>query len=634
MQEITFSQELLDKITQVPTSPGIYQYKNIQGKIIYVGKAKNLRNRVKSYFTSINSRDAKTKVLVQKIADIEVIIVDSEAEALILEDNLIKKFKPKYNIMLRDDKTYPFIRITNEEFPRIFLTRNIIKDGSKYFGPFTDVRSIKYLLNFVRNIFQIRSCKLNLIQEAIFKNKFRSCLDFHIGKCQAPCISNITKAEYSNNVKMAIQVLFGKTKLLAAELENSMNKFSDNLEFEKAAVVRNQLKSLSEFSAKQKIVSTELTDKDIFGIARFGDFACTLIFNIREGKLIGKRHFLISKAELETNDEILQRTIEKYYLDSEFIPKEILLNNEIRDLDYILDWLGKKRGSSISVQFPKIGDKRKLVEMANTNAEFLLKEFILSLEKRDKIIPHSIVALQRDLHLPKLPRRIECYDNSHIQGSDMVSSMVVFIDGKPKKSEYRKFKAKWNSEDFSTNNENTDDILAKNNLHNDDFATMRETIYRRFHRAVAENQELPDLVVVDGGKGQLSSAFGILQELGIAEKVQIIGLAKRLEEIFFPNNSDSILLPKTSSSLKLIMQLRDEAHRFAITFHRQLRDKRLVKSELEEIEGIGKQTINKLLIKFGSVKGIKAAKAEELEEILNKTQFKKLKEYFLIENID
>jgi excinuclease ABC subunit C len=417
-----------------------------------------------------------------------------------------------------------------------------------------------------------------------------------------------------------------------------MQKYSDEMEFEKAATVRNRLKSLGDFTAKQKVVSPELKDRDIFGIARNGDFACTLVFIVREGKLIGKRHFLISKASLESAEEILQRTLEKYYLETDFVPKEIILPNEIEDLEYLLDWLGKKQTNTITVQLPKIGDKRKLVEMANTNAEFLLKEFITSFEKRDKIIPHSLLSLQRDLNLTKPPRRIECFDNSHFQGSDMVSSMVVFIDGKPKKSEYRKFKAKDSFSDFSDEkNPDKENSTVKNfstvamdtvQYHNDDFAMMRETIERRFLRAIAEKEDLPDLVIVDGGKGQLSSAFSILEKLGLSQTVAIIGLAKRLEEVFKPNSSLPILLPKTSSSLKLLQQLRDEAHRFAITFHRQLRDKRAVKSELLEISGIGKITMKKLIEKFGSVKSIKEATDSELQEVLNLKQYNSLKEFF------
>ncbi|MDR0927198.1 MAG: excinuclease ABC subunit UvrC [Ignavibacteria bacterium] len=643
-EEPIFPEELLAKIAAVPTAPGIYQYFNEQGKIIYIGKAKNLRNRVRTYFHSFHSHNEKTKALVSNIANIEIIIVDSEAEALMLEDNLIKKHKPRYNIMLRDDKTYPYIRITNEPFPRIFITRNVVKDGSKYLGPFTEIHNIKYMLNSVRNIFQIRSCKFPLTLDSIAHKKYRSCLDCHIGKCQAPCVSEISVEEYANNVKMAQQVLLGKTKMLANELERQMQQYSENMEFEKAATARNRLQSLGNFTSKQKVISPELQDRDIFGIARNGDFACTLVFVVREGKLIGKRHFIVTKAQIETDEEILQRTIEKYYLETDFVPKEIILPNEVEQLEYLLDWLGKKRlnnwtayfentllpedadvdelkdqvgnlrADSISVKFPKIGDKRKLVEMANNNAEFQLQEYINSLDKRDKAVPHSLLSLQRDLNLSKPPIRIECYDNSHLQGVDMVSSMVVFIDGKPKKSEYRKFKAK--DEDESKQ------------FHNDDFAMMRQTIYRRFKRAVDEQQPLPDLVIVDGGKGQLSSAYGILQELDLADKIAIIGLAKRLEEVFKPNVSDSIMLPKTSSSLKLIQQLRDEAHRFAITFNRELRRKHSIESELDEIKGIGNVTINKLLDKFGTVQGVKNATDAELESVLNKRQIEELKKHF------
>ncbi len=601
-----FSEELMSKVASLPTNPGIYQYKNNGGKIIYVGKAKNLKNRVRSYFQLNKVRDAKTTALVSKIADIEVIIVDSEAEALILEDNLIKKYKPRYNIMLRDDKTYPFIKITNEAFPRIFLTRKVIKDGSKYLGPHTDIRNIRFLMNTVRHIFQLRSCKLNLTKENVLTGKFRPCLDYQIGKCHAPCAAYISYENYNQDIKMATQVLVGKTKILAEELEASMYKFSENLEFEKANEAKCRLEALKEYTSKQKIVTSDLIDRDIFGLCIKSNVACSLIFNIRDGKLINKRHFIITNADIATNEELLQRTIEKWYLETDFIPKEIFLPNKIDQLEYILDWLGKKKKQIISVQIPKIGDKRKLVEMAITNAEFILGEYLLSVEKRDKKVSHSIQALQRDLNLPKLPFRIECYDNSHLQGTDIVSSMVVFINGRPKKSEYRKFK-------------------AREVIQNDDFATMRETIYRRFSRAIEEKQDLPDLIIVDGGKGQISSAYRILCELNLENKISIIGLAKRLEEVFFPNVSDSIMLPKTSSSLKLIQQLRDESHRFAITFHKQLRSKRITSSELDNIKNIGPATKQKLLSYFGSVKNLKNASEEEISKLVNIKQLEALK---------
>ena len=650
-KRIVNKQELLDKVHKIPSLPGIYQYFNEQGKIIYIGKAKNLKNRVRSYFHSFQSQTPKTQALVEKIVDVEIIIVNSEVEALILEDTLIKKYKPRYNILLKDDKTYPYIKITNELFPRIYITRNTAKDGSKYLGPFTEIRSIKAVLDTVKNIFQIRSCKHIINKETIAKKSMRPCLNFHIEKCQAPCVGNILKDEYSNNVKMSQQVLLGKTRNLAKELETKMLEYSDKMEFEKAALVRNRLKLLGNFTAKQKIVSPEQKDRDLFGIARTGDYACTLVFIVREGKLIGKRHFIITKAELETPEEIIQKTLEKYYLETDFVPREIIIPNELSQTDYLLDWLGKKRlenwqnyyenidnnniyysktnieqvkkdiekisADSISIKIPKIGILKELLEMANTNADYLLKEYINSIDKRDKTIPHSIIALQRDLNLQSPPRRIECYDNSHLQGTDMVSSMVVFVDGKPKKSEYRKFKAKEDEE-----------IISKKDfiIHNDDYAMMRQTIERRFKRAIEEKQTLPNLIIVDGGKGQLSAAYNVLIELKLEKKVAIIGLAKRLEEIFTPNNKYSVMLPKTSSSLKLIQHLRDEAHRFAITFNRELRSKRAIKSELLEIKGIGKATSQKLIEKFGSVKGIKEASTLDLAEILNAKQLKMLKE--------
>ncbi|MCL2040221.1 MAG: excinuclease ABC subunit UvrC, partial [Bacteroidetes bacterium] len=336
-------QELLDKVNEIPALPGIYQYFNEQRKIIYIGKAKNLKNRVRSYFHSTHSHSPKTKALVEKIVDIEIIIVNSEVEALILEDTLIKKHKPRYNILLRDDKTYPYIKITNEVYPRIYITRSFVKDGAKYLGPFTELRAIKSMLYAVKNIFQIRCCKHQINKETIAKKSMRPCLNFHISKCQAPCVGSISREEYNNNVKMAHQVLLGKTKNLAKQLEVKMLEYSDKMEFEKAAVVRNRLKSLGNYTAKQKIVSPEQKDRDLFGIARTGDYACSLVFIVREGKLIGKRHFIITKAELETSEEIIQKTLEKYYLETDFVPREIVIPNELSQMDYLLDWLGKKR---------------------------------------------------------------------------------------------------------------------------------------------------------------------------------------------------------------------------------------------------------------------------------------------------
>lgn len=600
---------LSEKLSNLPSKPGIYQFKDKNGKVIYVGKSKNLRNRVRSYFQIGKPQDAKTNAMIRHIFDFEIIIVDSEIEAFLLEDNLIKSLKPKYNIMLRDDKSYPYVRVTNEEFPRIFSTRRLIKDGSKYFGPFTDVRSIKQLIRSIRTIFQLRSCDLKLTENAISRGKFKVCLDYHIRKCQGPCEGYISREEYLNNVKSAIQVLSGKTREIEKILEDEMYSLSERMEFEKAAIVRNKLQALREFSSRQKVIFTDFIDRDIFGIAKIDSYACSIVLKVREGKLLGKRHYIIKNAELDTEAEIIAKTIEKWYLETDFIPAELLVPCEFDQLEYITDWLGKRRGKTLSIQIPKIGEKKKIVDMANANANFILNEYLLALSKREQNVARSVLALQRDLRLKNPPIRIECFDNSHLQGTNLVSSLVVFENGKPKKSDYRKFKIK------------TVDG-------NDDFASMREVVERRYSRLIEENQKLPDLIIIDGGKGQLSAAVEVLTKLNLSEKVTVIGLAKRLEEIFLPGKKDAILLPKSSSSLKLLQQIRDEAHRFAITFHRQLREKNMLYTQLTEIPLIGKTTASKLLKIFGSVEKISTASFDELTKHITKRQAEEIIKYF------
>ena len=596
------------KIAALPVKPGIYQFKNSNDNIIYVGKAKSLRSRVRQYFQKHRPADAKTNAMIGHIADVEVIVVDSEAEALILEDTLIKKYKPKYNVLLRDDKSYPYVRVTNEEYPRIFITRKMVRDGSKYFGPFTEVKPLKRMMRLLRTLFYIRSCDYNLTDETIRDGKYKICLDYHIEKCEGPCEGFVSREHYNQNIKNAIKVLTGKTKELEKQFQEQMYKLSEDMKFEEAAIVRNKLQMLHDYTSNQKIVAADPVDRDVFALARVEDSACTIIFKIREGKLIGKRHFIIKDAENETDEEMIRRTVEKWYIESEFVPKEIFLPVEPDDLEYLLDWLGKKRGKSINIHIPKIGEKKKLVNMAAANAEFILREFHIAIAKREQVIPRMVVSLQRDLRLKQPPRVIECIDNSHIQGSDFVSSLVVFEDGKPKKSEYRKFKIK---------------TVEKS----DDFAAMRETVQRRYTRLLNEDKDLPDLIIVDGGKGQLSSAVQVLKELGIFEEVNIIGLAKRLEEVFFPGQSEAVMLPKTSSSLRLIQQLRDEAHRFAITFHRDLRTKRTIRTELTDIPGIGVKTANKLLKEFKSIENLRKADDEKLKEHINSKQLKELRKF-------
>ena len=601
--------DLTDKIANLPQKPGIYQYKDSAGKIIYVGKAIKLRNRVRSYFNKLKHHDAKTRALVNKIEDVEVIVTDSEAEALILEDTLIKKHKPRYNINLKDDKSYPYVKVTNEPYPRIFQTRNVIRDGSKYFGPFTKVGDMHRVLELIHKLFRLRTCKLNITAETILEKKNKVCLEYHIKKCDGPCEGLISQEDYNKNIDYAKSILSGKTRDLEHYLRKKMEQLSEEMKFEEAAQVRDQLGAIRQFVSRQKVVTADLVDRDVFGIYREDNTACSLVFTVREGKLIGRKHFIIKKADDLTDEEIVQRTLDTWYSEQEFVPKEIFLPTEPEDIETLSTILAKKRKASVSIKIPKIGEKRHLVDLAENNAQYILKEYLLAIAKREQSVPHAVQALQRDLRLKRLPRIIECFDNSHLQGTELVSSMVCFEDGKPKKSEYRKFK---------------NQTVNKN----DDFAAMSEAVERRYSRLINEKQRLPDLIVIDGGKGQLSSAVSVLKELGILDKVAIVGLAKRLEEVFFPGNSEAVLLPRTSSSLRLIQQLRDEAHRFAITYHRQLRSKRTFKTELTEIPGIGAKTAQKLLIDMGSVEAISKSTVAQLKVHIGEKQAKAIHKYF------
>ena len=596
--------QLLKKVGGLPSKPGIYIYKNASDAIIYVGKAKNLRNRVRSYFQD-RPMDAKTKALIRYIHDVEIIVTDTETEALLLENNLIKQHRPKYNILLKDDKTYPSIRITNEEFPRIFSTRTIIRDGSTYFGPYTDGKYLYHLLRTLRSIFPLRSCDLPLTHQTVSAGKYKVCLDYHIKKCNGPCVGYESKEEYAIHVKQAIQILNGKTRDVELMMEDRMNALAEEMRFEEAAAIRNRLHHLREYVSKQKVVSSDLSDRDIFAISIIDDDACIVILNIRDGKMVGKRHYLIAQASGRAEKELLRVALERYYLDTDSYPAEILLPIEIEDADYDLEWLSEKKGSSLDILIPKIGDKKKVISMAETNAAFLVRELHLQRASRDQALPRGIAILQQDLRLEKAPRRIECFDNSHIQGSDYVSSMVVFLDGKPKKSDYRKFKLG----SFEGN---------------DDFAAMKEVIRRRYDKAPEDLMTLPDLIVIDGGKGQLSAAMEVISSLEHMKSIPVIGLAKRLEEIVLPGQSDTMLLPRTSTGLRLLQAIRDEAHRFAITYHRTLRDKRTFSTELTEIEGVGEKTAQKLLMHFGSVKHVKEASKNDIIACIGKAQAKKV----------
>ncbi|MDI6766342.1 MAG: excinuclease ABC subunit UvrC [Bacteroidota bacterium] len=606
---------LYSKLSNIPHNPGVYQFLNSDGEVLYVGKAINLKNRVAQYFSSPDRLSPRIAKMISKVADLEITVTDTEVEALILEATLIKKLRPRYNIDLKDDKSYPYIVITNEPLPRLFVTRRLVRDGSKYFGPYTDVKSMRASLKMIREIFKVRSCNYLIDEETIQKRKIKLCLDYHIKKCDGPCEGLISIDRYNSMINDVAQVLKGKTSSLISDLKEKMHRASEEFRFEEAAEIRDRLNQLSVYNERQKVVDTELIDRDIFAIAIDGNDACGMVFIVREGKLIGRRHVIMTAIEDKTEQEILEQFIERYYLDNDDLPGEIVLPCEIENISLIRNWLKKKRDKSIEIIIPQIGEKAKLIRLCKANAQLLLDEIKIQKEKRKDHIAHSVTALQRDLRLAKQPLRIECFDVSNIQGVDNVASLVVFVNGKPRKSEYRKYKIQT--------------VQGAN-----DFASMREVIQRRYQRLIEEKGEFPDLIVVDGGKGQLSSGITVLTELGLKKNHQlpIIAIAKRLEEVFIAGSSEPQTIPKTSSGLKLLQQIRNEAHRFAVTYHRTFRKKRTLQTELELIEGIGKKRAKRLLEIFGSVQDVKSAKFEHIAEIIGKESAGKIQAYFFGKN--
>lgn len=601
------NQNLETKLNNLPISPGVYQFLNDKKKILYVGKAKNLRSRVRSYFHA-GVTSPKILALLKKIDDLQLIVTSSEIEALILENTLIKEYKPRYNISLKDDKSFPYIRITNEMFPRIFPTRRIVRDGSKYFGPYTEVRSMKNSLRMINQIFRIRSCKLNIDQKSIDNKKFKVCLDFHIMKCDGPCEGLISEAKYKEMVGEVQKLLHGKTDELIKELKSKMQLASAELKFEEAASIRNKIDQLSSLSERQVVVSEDLKDRDIIAVAKEEKDAACSILNVRQGKLVGKKQLKLSVDENEELSEIYASVIKMYYNELIEIPNEITIEVKIDDEELILDWLKSIAKKNVKLHIPKKGMLHTFLKMSKENAALQLKEIQLQRMKKDGNVSYTLSALKRDLRLKNIPNKIECFDISNLQGTDTVASMVVFENGKPKRSLYRKF-------------------IIKTVSGPDDFESMDEVITRRYKRLLEEKGKLPELIMVDGGKGQLSSAVFALKKLEIRD-YEIIGLAKRLEEIFLPGDSDPVLLPKTSSSLKLLQQIRDEAHRFAIEFHRLRRAKRTFTSELVEVDGIGESLANKLLSEIGSVEEIKKADLEKLKKVVGPSKAEKIIAHF------
>ena len=586
----------LDKIKRVPTEPGVYFFKNNNNDIIYIGKAKHLRNRVRSYFQSNKYQTPKNISMAKRILDIEWLVVRNEVEALLTEANLIKQHQPYYNVNLKDDKSFPFIRITNEPFPRVFITREIVRDGSKYFGPYTDVIYLRRTLKAIRRIFPVRSCDYFIDQSVIDAKKISLCLDYHIKKCEGPCEGLATKSHYKEMIDNIISFLHGKTKTSENYIKDQMKIASKQLRYEDAVIYRDQLLAIKEFKKKQTKINADFDDRDVIGYAKENDFGIVVIVRIRNGRIASREK--LSIANLDENDANLIKTvITQFYFDTDFIPSEICVQHVPDSIDELMVWLKEKRGKKVKIISPQKGEKAKQVRLAYQNAKLLLGEWIINKQKRKDLIPKMIQQLQDDIQLKSPPRKIECFDISHLGGTNTVASMVCFIDGKPRKSNYRKYNIK-----------SVDGI--------DDFASIREVVFRRYKRVKEEGSGLPDLIVVDGGKGQLSMGVSALRELGL-DYVPIISLAKKLEEVFMPGYPDPQSIHKESPGLILLRQLRDEAHRFAITFQRQKRNKSVSESVFIDIKGMGEKKVQKLLSKYKDIEIIASKLDQDLAKELS-----------------
>lgn len=588
--------EIDEKLKQLPPEPGVYLFRNKQGKIIYVGKAKLLKNRVRSYFRQ-NHADPKITALVNSVAELEWIVTGSEVEALLLENNLIKEHYPRYNVMLKDDKTFPYIEVTGELFPKIRVTRTVYKGENRYLGPYTNTRQLRKTLHVIHKIFPLRNCRYTFDEAMIAKKKVSLCLEYHLKNCQGPCQGLVHADEYQAMINKIVRFLNGQTRDIVQELTQQMKAAAESRQYEEAARIRDQLAILTEYSNSQNIVQTDFKNRDILTVAATEKDAVVVIFRIREGNVIGREHFYLKQIHGQTRSEIAKDFIRDYYSQTPFIPRELFVDvNDETDL--YASYLEKLSGHPVHILQPERGSKAKLWTLAQKNADMLLRELMTQKLKVENKPGKMVESLQQALNLAVPPMRIEGFDISNIQGSHTVASMVSFENGKADKKEYRKF-------------------IIKTVEGPDDYASMQETIQRRYSRVLEENLHLPDLILIDGGKGQLNAAKAILDELGL-HHIPIIGLAKRLEEVFVPGYSYPQNIPKSAPGLTLLRRIRDEAHRFAITFHRQRRDKDMVNSFLDTIPGIGPAKRKKLLEQFGSVQVIRQT---DEKEIANKTGF-------------
>ena len=586
------------QISTLPNSPGVYQFYDVDEKILYVGKAKNLKKRVASYFNK-NHEYGKTRILVKKICNIKHIVVTTESDALLLENNLIKKYRPRYNVLLKDDKSYPWICIKNERFPRIFPTRKLIKDGSEYFGPYTSMYTVKTLLELIKNVYPLRTCNYDLSKAKIEAGKYKLCLEYHLGNCLGPCEGLQSTADYDKQVDEIRNIIKGNFKSSLQSFKNQMKLLADEMHFEEAQQIKDKIDVLENYQSKTTIVNPKINNVDVFSIIADDAFAYVNFLQLSHGSIIRSHTMEIKKKLDEKDEDLLQLAIfeirQRFNSESKevYLPFKVIVEPHIK------------------VTVPKLGDKRKILDLSIRNAKYFRQERFNQIKIIDpeRHTNRIMAQMQKDLRLSGEPRYIECFDNSNIQGSNPVAACVVFKNGKPSKKEYRHYNIKT--------------VEGP-----DDFASMEEVVYRRYKRLLNEEQPLPQLIVIDGGKGQLSSALKSLDVLGLRGKIAIVGIAKRLEEIYFPEDPIPLYLDKKSESLKIIQQLRNEAHRFGITLHRNKRSKAAINSVLESIDGVGEKTARDLLKKFKSVKRIKEASVENLTVVVGAAKAKKIYETF------
>ncbi len=596
MQEIQ-KEKFKPVLSVLPDSPGVYQFYNYKGDIIYVGKAKNLKKRVSSYFNRDYYENNKLKVLVSKIERIEYIVVQTESDALLLENNLIKKYHPRYNVMLKDDKTYPWICIKNEHFPRVFYTRNVINDGSKYFGPYTSVHMVKIMIDLIRQLYPLRNCSLNLSQENIQKKKYKTCLEYHVGNCLGPCVGLQTEVDYNKSIDHIYKILKGNIQEVIVYLNELMADYSTKFKFEEAQLIKDKIEVLEKYKSKSTVVSPSLNNVDVFNILDDNNFAYVNFLKVIEGRIVQAHTLELKKKLDEKQEDLLLMAIVEIRERLKSTANEIITSVRVK--------LGNTK-----ITVPVRGDKKSLLELSERNLKYYRLEKQKKSEKKKE--KHSgkrlLETIKKDLNLSVLPEHIECFDNSNIQGTNPVAACVVFKNAKPSKKDYRHYNIKT--------------VEGP-----DDYASMEEVVYRRYKRLQDENKSLPQLIVIDGGKGQLNSALKSLRRLNIRENITIIGIAKRLEEIFYPNDSIPLYLDKNSESLKVIQHIRNEAHRFGIKFHRDKRSGNFIKSELDNIPGIGSKTIEFLLTKYKTIKKIRSLSLDEISSEIGNTKATLLQEY-------